>query len=217
MKPLTATRLADAMGIGIGTAELWVSHVNSALGLCGCTTPEQVAMWIAQVREESAGLSRLRESLDYSVDALLTKFGRHRISEEDARKYGREGKRPANQPAIADCLYGGEWGLKNLGNRPGTDDAWRNIGHGPIQITGRANLLACGAFLGLDLVSDPTQLELRATGAASTAWFWNKHGLTKFGGDVVTVTKKITGGDHGLSKRQAWYAKALSVLSGGGS
>jgi len=215
MKPLSPQRLADAMGIGLASAELWVSHVNSALGMCGCSTPEQVAMWIAQVREESAGLSRLRESLDYSVDALLTKFGRHRISEEDARKYGRTASRPANQPAIADCLYGGEWGLKHLGNRPGTDDARRNIGHGPIQITGRANLLACGAFLGLDLVSDPTQLELRATGAASTAWFWNKHKLAQYGGDVVTVTKKITGGDHGLSKRQAWYGKALAVLSGG--
>lgn len=214
MKPLTATRLADAMGIGLASSELWVSHVNTALGMCGCSTPEQVAMWIAQVREESAGLSRLRESLDYSVDALLTKFGRHRISEEDARKYGRTASRPANQPAIADCLYGGEWGLKYLGNRHGTDDARRNIGHGPIQITGRANLLACGAFLGLDLVSDPSQLELRATGAASTAWFWDKHKLTQYGGDVATVTKKITGGDHGLSKRQAWYDKALAVLSG---
>jgi len=215
MKPLSPQRLADAMGIGQASAELWVSHVNTALGMCGCTTPEQVAMWIAQVREESAGLSRLRESLDYSVDALLTKFGRHRISEEDARKYGRTASRPANQPAIADCLYGGEWGLKYLGNRPGTDDARRNIGHGPIQITGRANLLACGAFLGLDLVSDPTQLELRATGAASTAWFWNKHKLAQYGGDVARVTLAITGGANGLSKRQGWHAKALAVLSGG--
>ena len=215
MKPLSPQRLADAMGIGLASAELWVSHVNTALGMCGCTTPEQVAMWIAQVREESAGLSRLRESLDYSVDALLTKFGRHRISEEDARAFGREGNRPANQPAIADCLYGGEWGLKHLGNRPGTDDARRNIGHGPIQITGRANLLACGAFLGLDLVSDPTQLELRATGAASTAWFWNKHKLTQYGGDVEKVTRAINGGTNGLADRQARYDKAFAVLSGG--
>ena len=214
MKPLTATRLADAMGIGQASAELWVSHVNTALTLCGCTTPEHVAQWIAQVREESAGLSRLRESLDYSVDALLTKFGRHRISEADARAFGREGKRPANQREIANCLYGGEWGLKYLGNRPGTDDAWRNIGRGPIQITGRANLLACGAFLGVDLVGDPSQLELRATGAASTAWFWNKHGLTKFGNDVKTVTHKIKGGTDGWQKRQTWYDKALSVLAG---
>ena len=215
MKPLTPTRLADAMGIGQASAELWVSHVNTALGMCGCSTVEHAAQWVAQVREESAGLSRLRESLDYSVDALLTKFGRHRISEEDARKYGRTASRPANQPAIADCLYGGEWGLKHLGNRPGTDDARRNIGHGPIQVTGRANLLACGTFLGIDLVSDPTQLELRATGAASTAWFWNKHKLTQYGGDVEKVTRAINGGTNGLADRQARYDKALAVLSGG--
>lgn len=215
MKPLSPQRLADAMGIGLASAELWVSHVQTALALCGCATVEHVAQWIAQVREESAGLSRLRESLDYSVDALLTKFGRHRISEEDARAFGREGKRPANQREIAMRIYGGEWGLKHLGNRPGTDDPWRNIGHGPIQITGRANLLACGAFLGIDLTGDPTQLELRATGAASTAWFWNKHKLTQHGGNVERVTLAITGGANGLSKRVAWYGKALAVLSGG--
>lgn len=214
MKPLSPQRLADAMGIGQASAELWVSHVNTALGMCGCSTVEHVAQWIAQVGEESDGLARMRESLNYKVDALLTKFGRHRISEADARAFGRDGNRPANQREIAMRIYGGEWGLKHLGNRPGTDDAWRNIGHGPIQVTGRANLLACGAFLGLDLVSDPTQLELRATGAASTAWFWNKHKLTQYGGDVEKVTRAINGGLNGLADRQARYDKALSVLAG---
>lgn len=213
MKPLTPQRLADAMGIALASAELWVSHVNTALGMCGCTTVEHVAQWIAQVGEESDGLARMRESLNYKVDALLTKFGRHRISEADARAFGRDGNRPANQREIAMRIYGGEWGLKHLGNRPGTDDAWRNIGHGPIQITGRANLLACGAFLGLDLVRDPTQLELRATGAASTAWFWNKHKLTQYGGDVEKVTRAINGGTNGLEDRQRRYRKALAVLS----
>ena len=215
MKPLTPTRLADAMGIGQASAELWVSHVNTALGMCGCTTVEHVAQWIAQVGEESDGLARMRESLNYKVDALLTKFGRHRISEADARAFGRDGNRPANQREIAMRIYGGEWGLKHLGNRPGTDDAWRNIGHGPIQVTGHANLLACGAFLGLDLVSDPTQLELRATGAASTAWFWNNHKLTQYGGDVEKVTRAINGGTKGLADRQARYDKAFAVLGGG--
>jgi len=202
------------MGIGQASAELWVSHVNTALTLCGCTTPEHVAQWIAQVREESAGLSRLRESLDYSVDALLSKFGRHRISEADARAFGREGKRPANQREIAMRIYGGEWGLKNLGNRIGTTDPWDRIGRGLPQVTGLANYIECGKVIGVDLMRDPSALELRSTGAAATKWVWDKHDLTRYGGNVEAVTRKINGGANGLAKRQAWYDKALSVLAG---
>jgi predicted chitinase len=40
--------------------------------------------------------------------------------------------------AIANIIYGGEWGRKNLGNtQPG--DGWRFRGGGLPQITGRAN------------------------------------------------------------------------------
>lgn len=215
MKPLTATRLADAMGLSDEASSLWVAHANTALGLCGCTTPEHVAMWIAQVGHESEGLTHLVENLNYSVDALLSKFGRHRISEEDARKFGRDGSRPANQREIALRIYGGGWGLDNLGNRPGTDDGWNFRARGPIGVTGLANYRECGTVIGVDLVSDPTLLELRATGASSTAWFWRKHRLTQYNGDVLSVTRKINGGTNGLADRQARYDRALRVLSSG--
>ena len=214
MKPLTEQRLSDAMGITESAAGLWVAHVNSALSLCGCSTAEHMAMWIAQVGHESEGLTKLRESLNYSVDALLTKFGRHRIREEDARAFGRiDGKRPANQREIAMRIYGGGWGLDNLGNRPGTDDPIRYIGHGPIQVTGRAYHIACGQAIGVDLESEPSLLELRSTGAASTAWYWRKHKLTGYNGDVLAVTRRINGGTNGIEDRQRRYQRALSVLT----
>lgn len=216
MKPISEQRLADAMSITESAAGLWVAHVNSALSLCGCSTAEHVAMWIAQVGHESEGLTKLRESLNYSVDALLTKFGRHRISEEDARAFGRiDGKRPANQREIAMRIYGGAWGLKELGNRPGTDDPWRYIAHGPIGVTGLANHIACGRAIGADLETDPSLLELRATGAASTAWFWRTRKLAAMGGDVERVTRAINGGTNGIDDRQRRYQRALSVLAVG--
>lgn len=213
---ITANKLAQAMGIGDDAAALWIQHVQNALELCNCRTPEHVAMWIAQVGHESAGLTRLRESLNYSVEALLTRFGRHRISEEDARKYGRTATRPANQPAIAECLYGGAWGLENLGNRPGTDDAWRRIGRGPIQCTGYRNQVACGKSIGVDLETSPELLETRSVGAQSTAYFWRLHKITGFNADVKSVTKRITGGSNwehnGLAERQAIFNRALPIL-----
>lgn len=214
MNPLTEQQLSDAMGISSDAAALWLPHVRTALTLCRCSTPEHVAMWIAQVGHESSGLTRLVESLNYSIDALLTKFGRHRISEVDARAFGRSGSRPADQRQIALRIYGGEWGLKNLGNRPGTDDAAKYIARGPIGVTGRANYLMCGIAIAIDLECDPSALELRSTGAASTAWYWGKHRLTGYNGDVLSVTRKINGGTNGIEDRQRRYDKALSVLAG---
>lgn len=85
----------------------------------------------------------VRENLNYSTDALISKFGRHRISEADARKYGRSGGRPANQEAIANAIYGGEWGRKNLGNTQ-SGDGWKYRGGGLPQVTGRANFRKFG-------------------------------------------------------------------------
>lgn len=85
----------------------------------------------------------VKESLNYSVSDLLSKFGRHRISEEQAQKYGREGSKPARLGAIASAIYGGEWGRKNLGNtKPG--DGWKYRGTGHVQLTGRANFRKFG-------------------------------------------------------------------------
>lgn len=208
MKPLTPQRLADAMGISESAAELWVQHVNSALSLCGCTTVEHVAQWIAQVGHESGGLTRLVESLNYSPDGLIATWP-SRYTPTLAREHGRIDGKPADQRAIANHVYGGR-----LGNRE-PDDGYTFRGRGLLQITGRANYRECGQAIGADLESEPTLLELRSTGAASTAWYWRKHKLTGFGGDVHTVTRKINGGTNGLEDRQRRYGKALAVLSGG--
>ena len=93
--------------------------------------------------ETGGKMQPVRENLNYSVDGLLKTFGRHRISESDARKFGRSGGRPANQEAIANIIYGGEWGRQNLGNtHPG--DGWKYRGGGLPQVTGRANFRKFG-------------------------------------------------------------------------
>ena len=208
MKPLTATRLADAMGIGLASAELWVSHVNTALGMCGCTTPEHVAQWVAQIGHESAGMSRLVESLNYTPEGLRATWP-SRFDEATAQRLGRTATRPADQEGIAEIAYGGRLGNVHAG------DGHRFRGRGLVQVTGRANYRECGQAIGHDLEQEPSLLELRSTGAASTAWYWRKHRLTGFNGDVLAVTRKINGGTKGLTERQARYDKAIAVLGGG--
>lgn len=207
MQPLTAARLADAMRISADAANLWVMHVNSALHLCGCSTAEQVATWIAQVGHESAGLTRLVESLNYTPEGLMATWP-SRFDQATANWAGRSATKPADQRVIANIVYG-----DRLGNRPGTDDGWMYRGRGPIQVTGRANYRECGDYIGCDIERDPSQLELRSIGALSTAWYWRKHRLASMGADVEAVTRAINGGVNGLADRQARYGRALAALS----
>lgn len=92
--------------------------------------------------ETGGSYEPIRENLNYSVASLVSKFG-NRISASDAAKYGRTAMQKANQEAIANIIYGGEWGKKNLGNtQPG--DGWKYRGRSLTQITGRRNYAKFG-------------------------------------------------------------------------
>jgi putative chitinase len=136
----------------------------------------EVASFLANISVESAGLTRLTENLNYSAEALVKLFGRHRISVEDAYRYGRTKDHPADHVALANILYGGEWGRKNLGNiDPG--DGWKHRGYGPKQITGRANQAALAEAVGVPLDAVPDYLRTREGGMMGAGWFWKSHNL----------------------------------------
>lgn len=158
--------------------------------------------FLGQILHESSGLTQFTESLNYSVTALLSVFGRHRISESDARLFGRiDGRQQANQQAIANCLYGGAWGAKNLGNvYPG--DGWRYRGRTPLQVTGRANYELLGRLLGLDLLSDPDQLNAPEVALRCCILWWEKRIPDSMIGDIERVTRVVNGGLIGLADRQ---------------
>lgn len=100
---------------------------------------QYIAYIIATAFHETGGrMTGTTESLNYTADALRSKYAPKRISYAEADKYGRTSKQKANQSAIANIIYGGAWGLKNLGNRL-AGDGWRFIGRGLVQLTGRRN------------------------------------------------------------------------------
>ena len=132
-----------------------------------------LAHWLGQMFVQSKGFTTREESLNYSAQGLLDTFGRHRISKADAETFGRIDKviagkrttvRPAHQNAIANIVYGGEWGRKNLGNtEPG--DGWRFRGFGDKRIAGRENIERSG-FTPDQLRTDPV-----ASSTASADFF----------------------------------------------
>ncbi|WP_016970611.1 glycoside hydrolase family 19 protein [Pseudomonas tolaasii] len=104
-------------------------------------------------------------------------------------------------------------GRADLGNTLKGDGS-KFRGRGLIQVTGRANYVACGEALGLDLISKPELLELPQYAAMSAAWFWSTRGLNTLAdqNDFTKITRRINGGLNGQADRQALYDKALQVL-----
>ncbi|MBW9244076.1 glycoside hydrolase family 19 protein [Pseudomonas paracarnis] len=105
-------------------------------------------------------------------------------------------------------------GRADLGNTVKGDGS-KYRGRGLIQITGRANYVACGEALGLDLINNPELLELPQHAAMSAAWFWSTKGLNTLADQrqFEKITRRINGGLTGQADRQALCDKALKVLA----
>ncbi len=166
-------------------------------------TPLRLVHFFAQINHESGNFTRLQENLNYSVDGLMKTFGRHRITEAQAREFGRTTKQRANQEAIANILYGGEWGRKNLGNLK-LGDGFRFRGRGFKQVTGRANYTKLSKDVAIDYLNNPDWLLREADAMLSALWFWKNNDCNDFADkdDVVGLTKIINGGRIGLAQRQ---------------
>lgn len=108
-------------------------------------------------------------------------------------------------------------GRADLGNtEPG--DGPRFKGHGPIQITGRANHRACGRALGIDAERDPLLLTEPRYGTAAAVWFWTigngqvDLNLLADRGWFKAVTRIINGGLTGLSDRRQYWDRNRALL-----
>ncbi|KDH14942.1 glycoside hydrolase family 19 protein [Klebsiella pneumoniae] len=208
---MNQTQFQKAAGISAGLAARWFPHITAAMKEFGITAPLDQAMFIAQMGHESGGFTRLVENLNYSADSLVPTFGKHRITAQQAAALGRTATQPANQRAIANLVYGGEWGKKNLGNQV-AGDGWKYRGRGLKQITGLANYRDCGIALKVDLITHPELLEQDSYAARSAAWFFASKGCLKWSGDLVRVTQIINGGQNGIDDRKARYLLAKSIL-----
>lgn len=199
VKPATAERWADAFACEV--------HPQAfSLGAA------EIDDFLSQVLHESAMLERMEENLNYSVDALLSKFGRHRISEADARRFGRSGTRAADKVEIANALYGGAWGAANLGNVK-QGDGWKYRGSGPIQVTGRANFAELERITGLPLLDNPDLLRKPGREAlrVCVAW-WEGHVPDAVMGNATRVRKAVNGGTFGLEETSKLAALAQKEL-----
>lgn len=170
---------------------------------------KRAAMFLGQIMVESGGFTAVVESLNYRANSdMMRKFiGWGRISAADAQRFGKTAEHPANQSALANILYGGDFGKKNLGNtEPG--DGWRFIGRGLKQLTGRDNYRRFSrAWIGDEsLLAHPERVADADGAVASAIWFWASKQMNAEAdrGTVESVTRLVNGGQVGLPERKKW-------------
>ncbi|EOV6093216.1 glycoside hydrolase family 19 protein [Klebsiella aerogenes] len=208
---MNQSQFQKAAGISAGLTARWFPHITAAMKEFGITAPLDQAMFIAQMGHESGGFTRLVENLNYAAESLVPTFGKHRITAQQAAALGRTATQSANQRAIANLVYGGEWGERNLGNQV-AGDGWKYRGRGLKQITGLSNYRKCGLALKRDLVTQPELLEQDENAARSAAWFFATSGCLVYSGDVERITIIINGGKNGLDDRRRRFNLAKAVL-----
>jgi len=179
----------------------------------GVTTKLRMAAFLANAVNETGGFTRLDENMNYSAARLKSLFGRHRISEADADRYGSSPGKKADQVAIANIIYGGPYGRKNLGNiHPG--DGWNFRGSGPMQTTGRANFERAEKATGLPVVARPDMLRSADIGTLAAFVFWRDNKLNERAdrGDIQGLRRIANGGNIGMPEVLKQYERALRML-----
>lgn len=200
---MSTEKLAFLMG-----AKQFSKPIEDACIRWGIVDGRDKARFIAQLHVESGGFSRIEENLNYSASRLVQVFpGRNGLTSAGAKGLAAAGPR-----AVANFIYGGAWGAKNLGNIE-PDDGWNFRGRGLIQITGRSNYrtASMGMFGDHRLLEEPDMLLLPHYAADSAAWFWYDRKLNGVE-DVREVTKKINAGLMELTKRQTQTERAYDLL-----
>jgi putative chitinase len=174
----------------------------------GIRDPKELANFMGQMQVESGDFASLNENLNYSGERLLKVFpGRNGLdSIEQADRITAGGPK-----AVANAIYGGDWGATNLGNtEPG--DAWAYRGRGFVQLTGRHQYEVVGAALGLDLVHHPDLAADRDVAAKVAIYYWQSKVVAMHHQyDVTAACHDINGDENGLKDRkasaQAWENK----------
>jgi len=142
-------------------------------------TPERMAHFLGQVREEVGSSLTVEENLNYAADRLPQIFTYFTINGDEARQFGRTPTQAADPVAIANRAYANRNGNGDIASGEG----WAYRGRGMIQLTGKANYEAFtdthARLFGeqIDFVANPDLLLEPKYAVRSALAYWIENGL----------------------------------------
>jgi putative chitinase len=161
--------------------------------------------FLAQVGHESDGLTITEENLNYRAERIVAVWPKRFADVTAARACAGDPQRLAN------TVY-----CDRMGNGPfESGDGWLYRGRGYIQITGREGYDKVGAIAGLDLVGSPELAHdpEHALRVGCAFWQWKSLNAICDTGDFARVTRRINGGEIGMTDRRAWLDKVRRTFA----
>ena len=195
--------------IGVTADGAWGSGTLRAAATYYKLTPARAAHFFGQTAHETGGFKAFSENLNYGAKGLRGIFGKYFKTDAEALKYERKPEMIANR------VY-----ASRMGNGPeASGDGWKYRGRGALQLTGKSNYEAFAKYCNRpDVMTNP---DLVATELAfeSAMFFFERNKLWSICDQGVTdaailsISKKVNGGTHGLEDRKAKTKTYFSQLS----
>ena len=192
--------------IGVAPDGAWGPGTFKAAMAYYKLSPARAAHFFGQTAHETGGFKAFSENLNYSAKGLMGVFKKYFPNEAVAKKYERQPEKIANR------VY-----ANRMGNGDeASGDGWRYRGRGALQLTGRTNYETFAAYCNRpDVMSNP---DLVATELSfeSAMFFFERNKLWALcdkginDAAILSVTKKVNGGTHGLADRAEKTKKYFS-------
>jgi len=166
------------------------------LAAAGVTTPLRLAHLLAQILEETGGLTITEESGNYSAARMCVVWPSRFRSLAEAAPYAHDGEKLFNH-VYADRMGNGP---------PASGDGWRYRGRGILQTTGRAAYARYGKRCGADFLGNP-DLVCSAQYALQPALAeWTDAGCNALADrdDIHAITRRLNGGYTNFAERVRW-------------
>ena len=184
--------------IGIASDGSWGEGTLRAAAAYYKLSPARAAHFFGQTAHETGGFKAFSENLSYGAKGLMSIFKKYFPDAATAAKYERKPE------AIANRVY-----ASRMGNGPeSSGDGWKYRGRGALQLTGKDNYAAFAKYCNRsDVMTNP---DLVATELAfeSAMFFFERNKLWSIcdqgitDAAILSLTKKVNGGTHGLDDRK---------------
>ena len=195
--------------IGVTADGSWGPGTLRAAAAFYKLSPARAAHFFGQTAHETGGFKAFGENLNYSAKGLRGVFGKYFPTDAVAAQYERKPEKIANR------VYAGRMG----NGSEASGDGWKYRGRGALQLTGKDNYAAFAKYCNRpDIMTNP---DLVATELAfeSAMFFFERNKLWALcdqgvnDAAILSVTKKVNGGTHGLEDRKTKTKTYFAQLS----